>query len=178
MFLYWNYATHTQTLDSHMHMYEHAYKPWTPTHSHRPEAAILLEVSQTWIINQLSPSPRISGFHLPLRLLFLCKIHCKRSVDGASREKDGVCFFACVSACMYIYAYMCAYDYECNALTCVWVCVFSGGWSSVSFARCAHWEVVSSAWGGAGERAGRRPGAKERGHIHIHRIGHAHVNHF
>lgn len=32
--------------------------------------------------------------------------------------------------------------------------------------------------GGAGERAGGRPGAKERGHIHIHRIGHAHVNHF
>lgn len=53
----------------------------------------------------------------------------------------------------------------------------------VSYACCAHSEVVSCAWGGVEEgaacmRAGGRPGAKERGHIHIHRVGHAHVNHF
>lgn len=32
--------------------------------------------------------------------------------------------------------------------------------------------------GATGMGAGGRPGAKERGHIHIHRVGHAHVNHF
>lgn len=87
---------------------------------------------------------------------------------------------ACVHACMYIYLCMCAYDYESNSLVCVCVCmcVFRGGktLSPVHAVLIEKWCLVPR--GAASERAGGRPGAKERGHIHIHRIGHAHVNHF
>lgn len=86
------------------------YMPVSPELPHiknRPEATILLLVSQTRIINQYSPSPQISGVHLPLCLLFLCKIHCERSVDRDSREKEIVeCVFPCMFVRMYVYVCM------------------------------------------------------------------------
>lgn len=87
---------------------------------------------------------------------------------------------AAVLVCLHThtFAHMCACVPVIMAAWLLRVCL------CVSYACCAHSEVVSCAWGGAvGEgaarmRAGGRPGAKERGHIHIHRVGHAHVNCF
>lgn len=83
-------------------------------------------------------------------------------------------------ACMYVYIFVHVIMsvIPCCVYVCVCMCIFRGGktLSPMHAVLIEKWCLVPR--GAARERAGRRPGAKERGHIHIHRIGHAHVNHF
>lgn len=91
-------------------------------------------------------------------------------------------------ASVYVCMHVCIYMHACVPMimsvipwcVCECVCVFSGGEavSPMHAVLIEKWCLVPGGGVGAGERAGGRPGAKERGHIHIHRIGHAHVNHF
>lgn len=86
----------------------------------------------------------------------------------------------CTCACTYMYIYVCACvcDHECKSMLCV---CLAGVEACLRCMLCSlRSGVLRPGWGGgaACDRAGGRRGAKERGHIHIHRIGHAHVNHF
>lgn len=86
-----------------------------------------------------------------------------------------------------VHACICIYICACVSMimsvipwcVCVSACVFLIGGETLSPIHAVlieKWCLVPG--GAASKRAGGRPGSKERGHIHIHRIGHAHVNHF
>lgn len=81
-------------------------------------------------------------------------------------------------ACMYVYIFVHVIMSVIPCCVCVCMCVFRGGktLSPMHAVLIEKWCLVPR--GAARERAGGQPGTKERGHIHIHRIGHAHVNHF